>query len=157
MNPCPCGNWGHPKGSCTCAAHALERYRRKISGPIADRVDLWSTIGPVELSDLNHRAKENTETAAAREAVLRARQMQSRRPGATRLNSDLSPREIDELVPLDAPARKTLEQAGTKFNLSSRSYHRMLKVARTIADLEAADELAPTHVLEALQYRRAEH
>src|SRR3989338_7324513 len=76
MNPCPCGNWGHPRVVCTCTPHALERYRRKMSGPIADRIDLWSTMGPVELSDLNHRAKENSETTAAREQVLRAREMQ---------------------------------------------------------------------------------
>jgi len=112
----------------------------------------------VELSDLNHRAKENSETTAAREQVLRAREMQKQRFGrSNKINSDLSPRELDDLVPLKAEARTTLQQFGARYNLSPRSYHRMLKVARTVADLEGSEELTPQHVLEALQYRRGEN
>ena len=153
MNPCPCGNWGHPTISCTCPAFAVERYRRKISGPIADRIDLWVTMGPVELSELGKRNKEGTETLKARETVLRARNMQEKRYNASKTNSDLSPRELDDLVPLSIPVRSTLEKAGERLSLSPRAFHRVIKVARTIADLEGSENIKEPHVLEALQYR----
>ena len=155
MNPCPCGNFGHPTIPCVCQPIALERYRRKISGPIADRVDLWAEMGPVELSELGRRKIAGTETSAAREGVTRARGMQAQRFGKTnKTNSEISPREIDELVPLESSARTTLEKAGVRFNLSPRGYHRTLKVARTIADIDEREEIANEHVLEALQYRQ---
>lgn len=153
MNPCPCGHYGHPKIACTCLPQALERYRRKMSGPIADRVDLWSVMGPVELSELGKRSKAGSETKKAREAVLRARDMQHNRYKNGRINADLSPKELDELVPLESHARKKLSEAGEAMNLSPRGYHRTLKVARTIADLAGDEELSENHVLEALQYR----
>lgn len=155
MNPCPCGNMGHPTIACTCPPLALERYRRKISGPIADRIDLWTTMGPVELTELGKRAKENSETFRARQLVARAREAQAARFGKTnKTNSELSPRDIDALIPENSPARRMLERAGVRFNLSPRGYHRTLKVARTIADLAGDEELADAHVLEALQYRQ---
>lgn len=157
MNPCPCGNYGHPEVACTCSPFSLEKYRKKISGPIADRIDLWSTMGPVELGELGKRNKEGTETRAARERVLKARAAQKGRfvhtknPGKT--NSELSPREIDELVPLTSSVRNTLEKAATRLALSPRAYHRVIKVARTIADLDGAPDINDSHILEALQYR----
>jgi magnesium chelatase family protein len=155
MNPCPCGNYGHPEIACTCSPIALERYRRKISGPIADRVDLWMTMGPVELGELGKRSLEGTETAAAREAVLRARAAQERRFGVKgKTNSELSPRELDELVPLEPRVRATLEKAGERLALSPRAFHRVIKVARTIADLDGSEKVEESHVLEALQYRQ---
>jgi len=155
MNPCPCGNWGHPTVPCTCMPVTLERYRRKISGPIADRIDLWTQMGPIELSDLGKRSAEGTETKQAREEVSRARAAQTKRFGtASRTNSDLSARELDAMIPENAPVRTLLAQAGTKMNLSPRGYHRTLKVARTIADLFGAEDLTTEHVLEALQYRQ---
>ena len=153
MNPCPCGHYGHPKIQCTCLPSALERYRRKVSGPIADRIDLWSTMGSVELSELSKRSGAGKETLAARKAVLDARDVQRKRYNVSKTNAELSPKELDELVPLDSPARKTLAQAGEKMNLSPRGYHRTLKVARTIADLAGDGDLKSEHVLEALQYR----
>ena len=157
MNPCPCGNWGHPKIACVCTQHALAQYRRKISGPIADRIDLWSTMGPVALADLNRRTGGNSETCAASEQVRRAREIQRKRFGTpSKVNSDLSPRDLDELIPLQSPARAALQEFGARFNLSPRSYHRLLKIARTIADMEASTDVTPQHVLEALQYRRDE-
>ncbi len=158
MNPCPCGNYGHPELACTCTPVALERYRRKVSGPIADRIDLWATMGPVELGELGKRNAHGTETSAARVRVLRARAAQHERFKKTKhpnkTNSDLSPRELDELVPLRPKVREVLEKAGARLSLSPRAFHRVIKVARTIADLDEAPDINESHVLEALQYRQ---
>ena len=157
MNPCPCGHYGHPEIACTCSPMTLERYRRKISGPIADRIDLWSVMGPVELGELGKRDTEGSQTRAARARVQKAREAQKKRfaknknPGKT--NSDLTPRELDDLVPLSPKVRELLEKAGTRMALSPRAFHRVIKVARTIADLDEHPDINDSHVLEALQYR----
>lgn len=154
MNPCPCGNWGHPAIACICTPGNLERYRRKLSGPIVDRIDLWMVMGPVELSDLGKRSKAGTETVHAKEAVRKAREQQHKRyKKVGKTNSDLSPRELDELVPLHPQVRANLERAGERLSLSPRAFHRVIKVARTIADLDGAEQVGEPHILEALQYR----
>lgn len=154
MNPCPCGNWGHPEIICTCSPASLERYRRKMSGPIADRIDLWATMGPVELGELGKRSVGSDETKIARAKVLAARTMQKRRYGKEgKTNSELSPRELEEKVPLGESVRATLEKAGERLSLSPRAFHRVIKVARTIADLDGKEDVLESHVLEALQYR----
>lgn len=152
MNLCPCGNYGHPEIACTCSPISLEKYRRKISGPIADRIDLWIQMGPINLADLGKRNKEGSETKAARERVAKARDAQAKR-NANKLNSELSPRDLDNLVPLTTSARTTLERAGARLSLSPRAFHRVIKVARTIADLDGAPDINDSHILEALQYR----
>ena len=154
MNPCPCGNYGHPEVACTCTPLSLEKYRRKISGPIADRIDLWMQMGPIELGELGKKSQKGSETLAARKVVKEARERQAARyktPGKT--NSDLSPRELEEFVELDPLVRATLEKAGTRLALSPRAFHRVIKVAQTIADLEGAPKIKESHILEALQYR----
>lgn len=154
MNPCPCGNYGHPSISCTCPPSSLEKYRRKISGPIADRIDLWIQMGPVELKELGKRKEEGVETKQARAKVLQARKEQEKRFNTQgKTNSELSPREIDMLAPLSEGVRTTLEKAGSHLSLSPRAFHRVIKVARTIADLEESSYVTESHVLEALQYR----
>lgn len=154
MNPCPCGNWGHPEIACVCTPGTLERYRRKLSGPIVDRIDLWVAMGPVELSDLGKRKKDSVETIAAKDAVRIARAAQEKRyKKAGKTNSDLSPRELDELVPLEPHIRANLERAGERLTLSPRAFHRVIKVGRTIADLDKSEQVKEDHILEALQYR----
>jgi magnesium chelatase family protein len=158
MNPCPCGNFGHPEVACTCSPLAIERYRRKLSGPIADRVDLWVEMGPVDLPELGKKSERGKETATARTKVAQARAMQAKRykqPDKT--NSDLTPRELEESVPLAKGVREILEKAGARLNLSPRAFHRVIKVARTIADLDESKEITETHILEALQYRERKY
>jgi len=156
MNPCPCGFYGFKGKECVCSPASLVRYRRKLSGPIVDRIDLW-----VEVGNISHAAliseKKSEGSESVRERIQHARELQNARfsiePGKNKMNSSLTAREIITLIKLDAPTQDVMNQAAARYGLSARSYHRILKVARTIADLDGSPDVRSEHVLEAFQYR----
>ena len=152
MNPCPCGYLGDPAGDCNCAPPRLARYRERVSGPMLDRIDLRIEVPAVPQSALLHAAKAGDSSAAVAARVLEARQRQLARSG--KLNARLSVREIAEHCPMSAAARRLLWRSLAKLRMSLRSYHRTLRVAQTIADLEGIDGIGTQHIGEALQLKR---
>lgn len=153
LNPCPCGNWGSKK-TCTCSAHTLVRYQRKVSGPIIDRIDMWIEVPPVEHVKLSSMDDgEPSAVVAERVSQTRSVQLQRYADTAIKKNSDLGPKDIGRFANMSPEATDTLNAAAAKLDLSGRGYHRVIKLARTIADLERADAIEPTHILEAVQYR----
>jgi magnesium chelatase family protein len=151
MNPCPCGNLNSSK-QCVCSPTAVSKYQRKVSGPIVDRIDLWlgvSSIDHRKLEDDIPQKLEKSETI--RERVTKARSIQLMRAGIT--NAEMNVREIKKYCPLDAESKSILQQAATQLDLSPRSYHRVIKLARTIADLDESKAIQKEHLLQTLQYR----
>jgi len=155
MNPCPCGNLGNPKKECVCAPQHVERYARKISGPITDRVDLWVDVDAVEHEKLAANAPAGESSRVIQQRVAKARTRQAERFKKTRIstNSEMSARDIETFCKLTPPVNAILMQAAKQFNLSARAYHRVIKIARTIADLEGTEQIGENHILEAVQYR----
>ena len=151
MNPCPCGYLGHVSGKCHCTPDRIARYRAKISGPLIDRIDIHLEVPAVPQDDLL-RQTEGEASDAVRARVAAARQIQLDRQGKT--NCKLATREIDKWCLPDTAAQSLLGQAIAKLNLSARAYHRVLKLARTIADLGRSEAIAAAHVAEAIQYRK---
>ena len=151
MNPCPCGYLGHPNGRCHCTPDQVARYRRRISGPLLDRIDLQVEVPAVPQEDLT-RSVQGEPSDAIRERVDVARERQLRRQ--RKPNAGLSTRDVDRYCAPDLQGATVLKQAISRLGLSARGYHRVLKVARTIADLAGARSLAAAHVAEAIQYRR---
>ena len=152
MNPCPCGYHGHPAKPCRCTPDAILRYRSKISGPLIDRIDLVIEVPTLPADELVS-AKAGEPSAAVLERVLAARERQTKRQG--KLNNALSPTEIDEAAGISAEAKETLGALLEKLSLSARSFHRILRTARTIADLAGDTEVARGHVLRAVGFRRS--
>lgn len=154
MNPCPCGYYGSKEKECTCSTQAITRYMGKISGPLLDRIDICVEVSPVKYEKLDNDEKvETSETIKAR--VNKARQIQLERYKNIGIysNSELTPKLIDEHCKLDDKGKKILENAFNKLKLSARAYGRILKVARTIADLEESKNIEVKHIAEAIQYR----
>jgi magnesium chelatase family protein len=155
MNPCPCGYLGDPAHACRCTPREVLRYRARISGPLLDRIDLHVEVPAVPVDELMGRAPETSSKAMA-EAVARARAIQGERLGADRANAHMGSEEVGDRCPLDAKGEALVRRAVSSLGLSARAYHRTLKVARTIADLEGADAIGTAHLAEAIQYRKPE-
>ncbi len=157
MNPCPCGHRGNKQRECTCTASDLARYNRKLSGPIMDRIDLFVEVGAISYDTLSGPVSDGEETKVIRERVRASRKIQEKRfhilgrqSGA---NSDLKAKDLPHFAPLSPEVQSLLNKTAEQLKLSPRVYHRMIKLARTIADLEGTEAITTAHILEALQYR----
>ena len=162
MNPCPCGYYGDTRKDCACGAHEIARYKKKVSGPILDRIDLQVQVPHVELADLSRASVLHSpqgdggrvDTKNMRERVTRVRATQIARQGV--LNGALPSKSVSEGITLDAPAQAFFAKVWKSATLSARGYYRLLKVARTIADIEGAPSVSEVHVAEAFAYRLRE-
>ena len=159
INPCPCGNLTDPKKECRCSAGDVERYRRKISEPLLDRIDIHVEIPPARYSEISGEGSSEA-SGAIRERVALARAVQERRFGEDPrvfTNSQMFTRQMRRFCRLDARSAELLKAATMRLGLSARSYTKVLKVARTIADLQGNDVIEASHVAEAIQYRSQDH
>ena len=154
MNPCPCGYYGHPTHRCTCTATAVSRYLTRVSGPLLDRLDLHVEVPPVEYEQLSS-AEKAEGSAQIRERVDRARQLQRERYQKEGLscNARLTPDLLRRYCPLTDRANLLLKRSFERLGLSARAYDRVLKVSRTIADLDGSEVIDAIHVGEAVQHR----
>jgi magnesium chelatase family protein len=156
MNPCPCGHLGDPRHDCRCTPPLVDRYRGRVSGPLLDRIDLHVEVPAVGLADL--RSGRGEDTASVAERVATARRLQGERfagslPSPLPVNSAMGPGELDRWATPERAGRELLDTAFDRLGLSVRAVHRILKVARTIADLHGSDAVRALHVAEAIQYR----
>ncbi len=152
MNPCPCGYLGHPQKPCRDTPTQIHRYRSKISGPLLDRIDMHVEVPHVPFLDLTSQHKpETSQTVRAR--VIKARAVQQARFGRSKTNAQMSPQELTRFCALDSQGQALIRQAMDKMSLSARAYTRILKLARTIADLDASASIATDHLMEALSFR----
>ncbi len=155
MNPCPCGFSGDPKRTCTCAETQIRRYRSKVSGPLLDRIDLHVEVPAVPFEELSSK-QAGESSATIRERVRAVREIQARRYRElphVRCNADLPAGQLQTFCPLEPAAAVILRNAMNELGLTARAYTRILRVARTIADMEGAEVIAQTHLFEAIQYR----
>lgn len=156
MNPCPCGNFGIKGKPCICSPLQIERYKRKISGPIIDRIDIWTEVSKVDHEKLTEKA-EKSESIPARERIIKARKIQENRfKNAGRkisTNSEMNARDIATIMKISDDVKEILNRSARTLDLSARSYHKIIKLARTIADLDGSLEIESDHILEAISYR----
>ncbi len=155
MNPCPCGYYGDKEENCTCTETQIQRYRSKISGPLLDRIDIQIEVPKIKIDELIGKNFEGESSASIRERVTRARNRQTQRYKGLGIytNSELGPKQIKKYCKLDEASEQLLKMASKKFNISGRGYDRLLKLARTIADLDDKDEISSKHISQAIQYR----
>ena len=154
MNPCPCGYYGSKGKECTCSSEMITRYMGKISGPLLDRIDIQVEVTPVKYQKLEGSEKLET-SEEIKKRVNKARKIQVERYHEYGIfsNSELTPKLLDVFCKLDDKAKDIIKNAFDRLGLSARGYDRILKVARTIADLDGADSIEPRHIAEAIQYR----
>jgi len=160
LNPCPCGNFGSKDKRCICTPQNIVKYQRKISGPIMDRIDMWLELQNIDYKLFGDTQQNGEKSAIIKERVGNAREKQKKRfknrKVEMNLNSAIPPQKINELIPVSKEVREIIDQYAEKFSMSPRSYHKVIKLARTIADLEDSNTIEMPHALEALQYRPKE-
>ena len=158
MNPCKCGWYGHPSGRCRCTPGEVKKYLGKLSGPLLDRIDLFAQVPPLEFSNLADRSPGES-SASVRARVVQARERQEARfgPDGPACNAEMGQEEIRQFCALDGAGQAVMQGAYTHMGLTARSYDRILRVARTIADLDGAETIAAAHLAEAIQYRESEY
>ncbi|MDX1599889.1 MAG: YifB family Mg chelatase-like AAA ATPase [Anaerolineales bacterium] len=154
MNPCPCGYFGDSKQACTCTSSAVTRYQKRISGPLLDRIDIHVEVPRVEFEKLSgDRLGEPSEAVRARVEAARERQRDRFEKDSATCNAEMGPGQVRVHCPVDDRGRALIKQAMQQLDLSARAYHRVLKLARTVADLAGAGAIEPAHLAEAIQYR----
>ena len=157
MNPCPCGYYGDPTKECSCSESSVSRYQKRISGPLLDRIDIFVEVPRVDYEKLASETA-GERSAVVRERVERTRRLQQERFAGTRFgsNAEMTPTEVREhcQAKIDEQAQSLLRLAMAQLSLSARAFHRILKLARTIADMDASDVIASQHLAEAVQYRQ---
>ena len=156
MNPCPCGFWNDPTRECRCTPLQIQRYVGRISGPLLDRIDIHVDVPAVKFRELSGEPATDAESSATiRERVLHARERQRKRLAGEKIfaNAAMTPRMIRRHCRIDSDSEQMLERAMTRLGLSARAYDRILKVSRTIADLECSEKIGSAHVSEAVGYR----
>jgi magnesium chelatase family protein len=155
MNPCPCGHYGNPRRECRCSPNQVQRYRSRLSGPLLDRIDIHIEVPAIEMNELTSVAEQES-SAAIRERVRHARLIQQKRftkENRIRSNNQMNTRLLKKYCRLDSTGIDLIRQAVASLNLSARAYDRILKVARTAADLAGSDQITAQHLAEAVQYR----
>lgn len=155
MNPCPCGYYNHPEKECVCAPGVVQKYLNRISGPLLDRIDLHVEVVPVSFSELSAE-RPAEKSAQIRERVIRAREIQQKRYSSSKgvyCNAQISSRQLRGICKIDEAGNQLIKTAMEKLGLSARAYDRILKVARTIADLDSSENIQTPHLAEAIQYR----
>jgi magnesium chelatase family protein len=156
MNPCPCGYFNHPQKECTCGPNNVKRYLSKISGPLLDRIDLHVEVTPVSYDELSRRERPSETSEDIRKRVIRAREIQTERfknnPGI-HANAHMPSHLVRQFCQIDETSRAQLKAAMERFKLSARAYDRIIKVARTVADLRDSLEIKAEHLSEAIHYR----
>jgi len=154
MNPCPCGYYGHPKRQCICSGKKVSSYISRISGPLLDRFDLHIEVAPIEFSDISSSGHEES-SSEIRKRVMKARKIQQERFKGTdiRCNARITPDKLHQMCPIDSEAEKVMQSAFDRLGFSGRAYERIMKVARTIADLNDSEIINKKHISSAIQYR----